>query len=101
MSTTATPEAPGQEAHRFKFPSALTVLALVLFVVWVASFVIPSGVYDLDPLTRAPLPGTYHELPKCTGDEAVAPCIDKSLRRQFEKLWDAPPSGLYGVENET
>ncbi|HEY7270542.1 MAG TPA: YfcC family protein, partial [Dehalococcoidia bacterium] len=101
MSSASTGEVPGQKARRFKFPTALTVLALVLLVVWLASFVIPSGAYDLDPETRAPLPGTYHELPKCTDDAAVAPCIDKSLLRQFDKLWDAPPSGLYGVENET
>jgi uncharacterized ion transporter superfamily protein YfcC len=99
MSAPSTPEAPGQEARRFKFPTALTVLALVLLVVWLVSFAIPSGVYDLDPETLSPVPGTYHELPKCTGDESVTPCIDKSLRSQFEKLWDAPPSGLYGVEN--
>src|SRR5689334_8776441 len=98
MSATATPEAPEQEARRFKFPTALTVLVLVLLVVWLASFAIPSGVYDLDPDTGSPLPGTYHTLQECAGG-VPGPCIDKSLRRQFEKLWDAPPSGLYGVEN--
>jgi uncharacterized ion transporter superfamily protein YfcC len=101
MSAPNMPDAPGQEARRFKFPTALTVLALVLLVVWLASFAIPSGVYDLDPETASPVPGTYHELPECGGGETTELCIDKSLRTQFDKLWDAPPSGLYGIESET
>src|SRR4051794_15168644 len=54
-----TPAAP----KRFKFPTALTVLALILGLVWVASFFIPSGRYQLDPKTNRPVPGTYAELP--------------------------------------
>jgi len=53
----------------FSFPTALTVLTLVLVVVWVAAFFIPAGVYDLDP-DGGPIPGTYHELPSC--DDVVA-----------------------------
>ena len=48
--------------RRFKFPTALTVLAIVLLAVWVASFFIPAGVYDIDPDTGGPVPGSYHEL---------------------------------------
>jgi hypothetical protein len=48
---------------RLKFPTALTVLAIILAVVWVASFFIPSGFYQLDPSTGGPIPGTYRELP--------------------------------------
>jgi uncharacterized ion transporter superfamily protein YfcC len=110
----------------FKFPTALTVLTIVLVAVWIAAFFIPAGVYDLDPETGGPIPGTYHELPSC--DEATPaaapapsaepptpeepppsdtpavlpdePCSDKSLEHRFDILWDAPPNGLYGVENE-
>ncbi len=87
------------ETHRFKFPTALTVLAMVLVAVWLASFLIPSGIYDLDPVTNSPIPGTYHELPSCSNATVGVPCIDKSLVEQFKKLWDATPSGLYGVQN--
>jgi uncharacterized ion transporter superfamily protein YfcC len=86
------------ETSRFKFPTALTVLALVLAVVWLASFVIPSGVYDLDD-EGSPIPGTYHGLPSCASAAEDVLCADKGLREQFSKLWDAPPSGLYGIEN--
>ena len=84
-------------ARRLKFPTALTVLAIVLLSVWVASFFIPSGVYEFDE--TGPIPGTYSELPSC-GDAAEGElCVDKGFFDQFSKLWDAPPSGLYGIEN--
>jgi uncharacterized ion transporter superfamily protein YfcC len=82
----------------FRFPTALTVLALVLLIVWLASFFIPSGRYQLDAETRGPVPGTYHELPICSTDERQ-PCVDKSLAAQVRLLWRAPPNGLYGVES--
>jgi hypothetical protein len=60
----AEPASREPDTRRLKFPSALTVLAIVLVATWVASssFVIPSGVYELDE-TGAPVPGSYRELP--------------------------------------
>jgi hypothetical protein len=43
----AGPAADEPGARRVRFPSALTVLALLLVAMWVASFFIPSGVYEL------------------------------------------------------
>src|SRR5688500_8170453 len=67
VATPSAPPAPPAEAPAeqkgFKFPTALTVLAIILGVVWVASFFIPSGIYQLHPTTRAPIPGTYTQLP--------------------------------------
>ena len=83
---------------RLRFPTALTVLAIVLGVVWLASFVIPSGVYDLDD-SGGPVPGTYHELPECADAAEGEQCVDKSLVAQFRLLWRAPPNGLYGVQS--
>jgi uncharacterized ion transporter superfamily protein YfcC len=81
---------PGPESGRpRRFPTAFTVLAAVLLVVWVLSFVIPSGVYDIDSSTGGPKPGTYHEI-----------STDKSIPHQFYKLWNAPTNGLYGIEND-
>lgn len=39
------PPAPGagQAARRFRFPTAFTVLAAVLAIVWIASFFVPAG----------------------------------------------------------
>ena len=91
----AAPPAP----KRFKFPAALTVLALLLGLVWVASFVIPSGRYQLDPGTRRPIPGTYTELPGCDAVAEGEACVDKSPLAQFRLLWTATPNGLYGIES--
>jgi len=67
------PEPP--PAKKFKFPTAFTVLAIVLLLVWIASFFVPAGRYDTNASTGAPMPGTYHELPSCSavaaGDVAL------------------------------
>jgi uncharacterized ion transporter superfamily protein YfcC len=88
-------------AKQVKFPTALTVLAIVLGVVWLASFFIPSGIYLTDPKTGGPVPGSYHELPECGHAVEGEPCVDKSLVSQFRLLWRAPPNGLYGVQSTT
>src|SRR6478672_2319245 len=112
---------------KFKFPTAFTVLAIVLLLVWIASFVVPAGVYNKDA-SGSPVPGTYHELPSCDavaaggaalvvdspGETGVAPadavsapgaelvpgsnCVETSFTYRFKTLWNAPPNGLYGVE---
>ena len=86
------------EQKRVWFPTAFTVLAIVLVVVWVASFVIPSGTYAIDPETGGPIPGSYEELPSCGSVAEGAACVDKSFVTQFSRLWDATPNGLYGVQ---
>src|SRR3954447_4693378 len=112
---------------KFKFPTAFTVLAVVLGLVWIASFVVPAGTYSKDA-NGSPVPGTYHHLPSCSaveaggealvvdspGESGVAPadavsapgatavpggnCVDTSFTYRFKTLWNAPPNGLYGVE---
>jgi uncharacterized ion transporter superfamily protein YfcC len=114
-------------AGKFKFPTAFTVLAIVLVLVWIASFFVPAGVYTKDA-SGSPVPGTYHELPSCSaveaggealvvdspGETGVAPadavsapsaelvpggnCVDTSFTYRFKTLWNAPPNGLYGIE---
>ena len=61
---------------KFKFPTAFTVLAAVLLLVWIASFFVPAGAYKTDAATGAPVPGTYHKLPSCSAPAATAPAID-------------------------
>jgi uncharacterized ion transporter superfamily protein YfcC len=114
---------------KFKFPTAFTVLAAVLILVWIASFFVPAGAYKTD-FAGSPTPGTYHELPDCSAPAATAPalnvesptesgqapadaasapgatvaeagipCTDTSFTFRFKQLWNSPPNGLYGVEN--
>src|SRR3954452_18318591 len=130
------PAKPSQDGHaptepekkKFKFPTAFTVLAIVLLLVWFASFFVPAGIYNTDA-DGSPVPGTYHELPSCSavaaggdalvvdspGETGTAPadaqhapgattpkpgenCVDTSFTYRFKQLWNAPPNGLYGVE---
>src|SRR5436190_16099352 len=123
------PAAPSEAPPTtFKFPTAFTVLAIVLALVWIASFFVPAGVYNTDPSTGSAVPGTYHKLPSCSAvaaggnalvvdsgaEGANAPaegttlpgatpvpgqnCVDTAFSYRFKQLWIAPPNGLYGVE---
>ncbi|HEY7149363.1 MAG TPA: hypothetical protein VH420_07940 [Gaiellaceae bacterium] len=70
----ATP--PPASTKTFKFPTAFTVLAAVLLLVWIASFFVPAGAYKTNPDTGSPTPGTYHKLPHCDAPAASAPGLD-------------------------
>jgi uncharacterized ion transporter superfamily protein YfcC len=102
--TGAEPPAPPKPSRSFKFPTAFTVLAAVLLLVWIASFFVPPGVYKSN--AGSPVPGTYHKLSACSGLPAgtVAQpgvnCVETAFTYRFKQLWDAPPNGLYGVEAE-
>jgi uncharacterized ion transporter superfamily protein YfcC len=63
------------QQRKFKFPTAFTVLAVVLLVVWIASFFIPAGLYKTNAAGE-PMPGTYHHLPSCSAVEAGAPALN-------------------------
>jgi uncharacterized ion transporter superfamily protein YfcC len=60
-------ESPPAEAPKrgFRFPTAFTVLFLVLLLVWVAAFFVPAGKYKTDA-AGSPIPGTYSKLPSCS-----------------------------------
>src|SRR5204863_6920269 len=109
------------------FPTAFTVLVAVLFLVWIAAFFVPAGVYKTDA-AGSPVPGTYHKLSSCTPATARTPrtplradtrrgrstvtetpappaapppgalCVNTSFTYRFKQLWNSPPNGLYGVE---
>ncbi|WP_027006249.1 YfcC family protein [Conexibacter woesei] len=89
---------PPEERKPFRFPTAFTVLAAVLLLVWVATFFVPAGAYQLDK-AGGPKPGTYHRLRSCSDVEPGVQCVNTSFTFRFKQLWDAPPHGLYGVEN--
>jgi uncharacterized ion transporter superfamily protein YfcC len=111
--TAAEPAEEKSQEGGSRFPTALTVLTLVLLIVWVAAFFIPSGYYERTP-EGDPIPGSYTEIPKCErGADYEAtevrsidrtpegePCIDKSILNMFQMLWISPPNGLYGIEDE-
>ncbi len=44
---------------KFSFPSAFTILFILLVLIALATWIIPAGSYDYDA-DGAPIPGTYH-----------------------------------------
>jgi uncharacterized ion transporter superfamily protein YfcC len=66
---------PPDAKSKLRFPTAFTVLFVVLLLVWIAAFFVPAGVYKTDS-SGAPIPGTYHKLPSCSAQQATAPAID-------------------------
>ena len=89
-----------KQRRLFRFPTAFTVLAGVLLLVWLASFLVTPGRYQLDK-NGAPVPGTYAKLPACSAAPAPTdlPCVNDSLSSRFKQLWDSRANGLYGVES--
>ena len=49
----------GSGRSGFTFPTAYTILFLLLIVMAVLTWIIPAGRYDLNP-DGAPIPGTFH-----------------------------------------
>ena len=79
-STPAPKRTPG-------FPAPVTILTVVLILVWIAAFFIPSGQYRLDE-TGSPIPGSFQTVP---------PPLD--LKGRVEDLLLAPVSGMYGLKD--
>lgn len=71
--------------RRFQFPSAVTTLALVTLLVWVAAFFIPAGKYATDD-DGSLIPGTYQPI-----ESPLTPM------ERVEQLLLAPVNGIYGL----
>ncbi|SEE73091.1 YfcC family protein [Jiangella alba] len=69
------------------FPTAVTVLAIVTFLVWILALLIPSGSYEHDEY-GAPVAGTYQEVdsPLSFGD-------------RVRELVLSPVNGFYGLQD--
>ena len=78
------PTEPAEPGKKLRFPTAFTVLALILLAVWIASFFVTAGAYDSDK-DGAPVPGTYHKLPNCSSAPEGAKCVDTSFSFRFKQ----------------
>lgn len=86
----APPSPPAEKPRRsFQFPGAVTVLALVTILVWVAALFIPAGRYQVDA-DGAPIAGSYQTVdsPLTFGERVV-------------QLIRAPINGTYGIQDGT
>jgi len=70
-----------------RFPGAVTTLAIVVVLVWVAALFIPSGRY-LSDADGSPIPGTY--------EQTASPL---SLGETLQQLVLAPINGIYGLRS--
>ncbi|RXL63302.1 YfcC family protein, partial [Citrobacter sp. AAK_AS5] len=71
----------------FRFPGAVTTLAIVVVLVWVAALFIPSGRYLTDA-DGSPIPGTYQQTESPLG-----------VSETIEQLVLAPINGIYGLRS--
>lgn len=78
---------PEQQKRR-EFPGAVTVLAIVTVLVWVATFFIPAGTYRHDE-HGAPIPGSF------AGVDSPL-----SFGQRVVQLLFSPVNGLYGIQDE-
>lgn len=69
----------------FQFPTAVTTLAIVTVLVWIAAIFIPAGRYATDA-DGSPIPGTY---------QRIESPLNNSQR--IEQLILAPVNGIYGL----
>ncbi|MFL5735144.1 MAG: YfcC family protein [Chloroflexia bacterium] len=74
---------PEERKRGLKFPTAYTILALLIIVVALLTFVIPAGRYNVDE-SGAPVPGTYHT-------------VERNPQR-IADVFLAPVSGMYGIQ---
>lgn len=79
--------AEAKPKRKFTFPSAFTILFILLVVIAFATWVIPSGSYDYDA-DGAPIPGTYHPVPA-------------NPQKLLQSALKGPINGMYGIEDET
>ncbi|HEY9458957.1 MAG TPA: hypothetical protein VIQ56_13725 [Gaiella sp.] len=81
----STPEP--EEKQGFQFPSTMTVLVIVTFLVWLAAFLIPSGTYVHDE-NGVPQPGSFQKIDS-----------PQDFGERVGDFFLAPVNGLYGLQN--
>jgi uncharacterized ion transporter superfamily protein YfcC len=92
MAVTPSPpatQAPEKPKPGFKFPTAFTILFLVLLLVWALTFVIKPGTYayvSCDGGTAKPIPGSFQNVG-----------VDRTFVDRLYDLWLSPVNGLYGI----
>jgi uncharacterized ion transporter superfamily protein YfcC len=87
MSEEINNEASAEEKKGgFKFPTAYTVLFLLLILVVIATWIIPAGQYETNE-DGEPIPGSYHQ-------------VEQNPQKIISDGLMAPVNGMYGIEGE-
>ena len=77
--------ATAQAKKKFTFPSAFTILFILLLLIALATFIIPAGSYDYNA-DGEPTPGTYHSVPA-------------NPQQLLASMLKGPINGMYGIED--
>ena len=81
-------ENPSSEGKRkFSFPTAFTILFILLILIAAATWLIPAGSYDYNE-DGEPIPGTYHQ-------------VASNPQRLLSSALKGPINGMYGIEDES
>jgi uncharacterized ion transporter superfamily protein YfcC len=83
----AKPAKENKKEKKFTFPSAFTILFLLLILIAAATWIVPAGSYDYDE-EGAPLPGTYHE-------------VEPNPQKLLVSALKGPITGMYGIQDDT
>ena len=75
-----------EEKVGFKFPTAYTILFLLIIIVVIATWFIPAGEYEADE-NGDPIPGTYHQ-------------VESNPQKIITDGLMAPVHGMFGIEGE-
>jgi uncharacterized ion transporter superfamily protein YfcC len=86
-AVTSEADEPPAGPEKRGFPTAVTVLTLVMVAVWLLAIVITPGAYDRDE-SGAPIPGTYQQVD--------APL---TVGERLQQLVRAPINGVYGLQD--
>lgn len=76
---------PQKKARKFTFPTAFTILFILLVLIALATWIIPAGAYQVDA-DGAPIPGTYQQMPSNPQKLLVSALM-------------GPINGMYGIED--
>src|SRR3989304_4486113 len=76
-----------QNQKKITFPTAFTILFILLILIAFATWFVPAGSYDYDA-DGAPIPGTYHT-------------VAQNPQKLLASALKGPINGMYGIEDET
>lgn len=76
---------PQKKSRKFTFPTAFTILFILLILIAIATWIIPAGQYQVDA-DGAPIPGTYQPVPSNPQKLLVSALM-------------GPINGMYGIED--
>ena len=76
---------PQPSKKKFSFPTAFTILFILLVLITVATWIIPAGSYDYNT-DGEPIPGTYHQ-------------VESNPQKLLASTLKGPINGMYGIED--